>query len=64
MLLKVLNEVYFGKTPEMKKIENQLDKFRQKYMGCIFSPKFNSDKDLLQFNRRQEQGDRPIKTQG
>lgn len=30
-----INEVYFGKKPEIIAIENQLDKFRHNYMGNI-----------------------------
>lgn len=50
-----VNEVYFGKTPELQKIENQLDLFRNKYMGrYVFNTNVNSDKDLLKFDRMME----------
>lgn len=31
--LRPVNEVYFGKTKDIQKIENALDHFRNKYMG-------------------------------
>ena len=34
-----INEVYFGKTPEIKAIEDQLDKFRKSYIGQSKLPK-------------------------
>ena len=50
-----LNEVYFGKTPELQKMENQLGVFRQKYLGrYIMNVHCNSDPDLLKFNRMME----------
>ena len=57
MLLNVepINEVYFGKTPELQKIENQLGKFRSKYMeNYIGAPLVNNDPDLLKYNRMME----------
>lgn len=57
MLFKpqTLHEVYFGKTPSIQKIENQLDKFRSKYIGSyVFNMSVNSDKDLLLLNRMFE----------
>lgn len=51
----ILNEVYFGKTPEILAIEKQLDKFRNKYMGSYyFNLNVNSDPDLLKLNRMFE----------
>ena len=51
----ILNEVYFGKTKEMLAIENQLDKFRNKYLGkYVFNTHVNSDPELLKFNRMIE----------
>lgn len=58
MLLNVepINEVYFGKTPELQKIENQLGKFRSKYMeNYIKTPLINKDPDLLKYNRMMEE---------
>ena len=57
MLLNIapINEVYFGKTPELQKIENQLGKFRSKYMqNYIGAPLVNNDPDLLKYNRMME----------
>ena len=51
----ILNEVYFGKTKELQKIENQLGIFRSKYMNhFVFNTTVNSDKELLKFNRMME----------
>lgn len=48
----VLNEVYFGKTPELLAIEKQLGKFRSKYLRrYILNTFINSDPDLLKYNR-------------
>ena len=54
--IKPINEVYFGKTPEILAIEKQLDIFRSKYIGqtLLIRPDINSDKDLLKFNRMIE----------
>ena len=50
-----LNEVYFGKTPELQKMEKQLGIFRSKYLGkYIMNVYCNSDPDLLKFNRMME----------
>lgn len=50
-----LHEVYFGKTPELYKIEKQLGIFRQKYLGrYLTNIHCNSDPDLLKFNRMME----------
>lgn len=50
-----INEVYFGKTPELMAIEKQLDVFRNKYMGrYVFNMSVNSDEDLLKFDRMME----------
>lgn len=58
MLLSTLdpiNEVYFGKTPELQRMENQLGIFRSKYLdNYIMIPTVNSDPDLLRFNRMME----------
>lgn len=52
----IINEVYFGKSNELLKIEKQLDLFRQKHMKqYVFSSKVNSDPDLLKFNRMMEE---------
>lgn len=51
----VLNEVYIGKTKELLAAEQQLDKFRNKYMGkYVLNTKVNSDPDLLEFDRMME----------
>lgn len=52
----IINEVYFGKTDSILKIEKQLDIFRNKYMGNTVLGKtmVNSDEDLLKFNRLVE----------
>ena len=50
-----LNEAYFGKTPEILKAEEQLDKFRNKYMGTyVLAANVNSDPDLIAFDRMIE----------
>lgn len=51
---QAVNEVYFGKTPELIAIENQLDIFRNKYIGKYINFKSNNDPDLLKFNRMIE----------
>ena len=52
---QAVNEVYFGKTPELIAIENQLDIFRNKYMNrYVFNMSVNSDSDLLKFDRMME----------
>lgn len=53
MLLNI-KEVYFGRSAELKKIEMQLDRFRNKYMGIAFNWRVSEDADLLQFNRMME----------
>lgn len=51
----MINEVYFGKTPEILKAETQLDVLRNKYMKkYVFNPRINSDPDLLKFDRIME----------
>lgn len=54
--LSVLNEVYFGKTKGLQKIEKLLDQYRNKYMGKInfVAISANEDKLLLQINREFE----------
>ena len=49
----LLSEVYFGKTPSIIAIENQLKKFRIKYMGTKNKPS-NKDPELLALNRLVE----------
>lgn len=49
-----INEVYFGKTPEIMAIENQLDKFRRNYMGKYLIMGVNNDPDLIRLNRMFE----------
>lgn len=50
-----LNEVYFGKTKELLAAEQQLDKFRNKYIGrYVINMRVNSDPDLLEFDRMIE----------
>lgn len=50
-----VNEVYFGKTKELLAAEQQLDKFRSKYLGrYVLNTKVNSDPDLLEFDRMME----------
>lgn len=50
-----LNEAYFGKTKELLAAEQQLDKFRNKYIGrYILNMRINSDPDLLEFDRMIE----------
>ena len=54
----IINEVYFGKTPSLQKIEKQLDKFRSKYLGKVHTmtpPRVNQDQDLFKFNRMIEE---------
>jgi hypothetical protein len=50
-----IDEVYFGKSPELIAMENQLDIFREKYMGrYVLNMSVNSDPDLLKFDRMME----------
>lgn len=50
-----LNEAYFGKTKELLAAEQQLDKFRNKYIEkYVLNMKVNSDPDLLKFDRMME----------
>lgn len=50
-----LNEAYFGKTKELLAAEQQLDKFRNKYLSkYIMNTRVNSDPDLLEFDRMME----------
>lgn len=50
-----LNEAYFGKTKELLAAEQQLDKFRNKYIGrYVLNMRVNSDPDLLEFDRMME----------
>lgn len=51
-----LQEVYFGKTPEILALENQLDKFRSRYLGNypLGTYTINDDSELLKFNRMLE----------
>ena len=52
---QAINEVYFGKSHELKAMENQLDKFRNKYMSrYVLNMHVNSDHDLLEFDRMVE----------
>jgi len=52
---KPINEVYIGKTKDLLAMEDQIGKFRNKYMGkYIYSYKVNNDPDLLLFNRMVE----------
>ena len=53
-MLISINEVYFGKTPEIMAIENQLDKFRRNYMGKYLIMGVNNDPDLIRLNRMFE----------
>lgn len=46
----VLNEVYFG-DQVISHIQNQLSKFRAKWIGKSFDPKINVDPELIKFNR-------------
>lgn len=54
-VLSVLNEVYFGNSREIIKIQDQFSKFRRKFIeqGKYMSS-FNTDPDLLEFNRMIE----------
>ena len=49
-----LNEVYFGKTKEILRIEKALDSFRNKHMGDYFPVHVNSDPDLFEIDRMFE----------
>ena len=52
---RIIDEVYFGKTPELLAIEKQLHIFRNKYMGSyIVNIGANSDPDLIKFDRMME----------
>lgn len=55
MIFTPVNEAYFGKTKEIQNIENQLDIFRNKYMGrYILNMKVNTDPELIKLNRMFE----------
>ena len=49
-----INEVYFGKSKELLDIENQLDIFRNKYMGKYLNINAGTDPDLIKLNRMIE----------
>ena len=51
-----MQEVYFGKTPELSQAETQLSKFRRKYMSKVipFGIGINTDPELEKFNRMVE----------
>lgn len=50
-----INEVYFGKSPELLNMEKQLGIFRKKWIGkYISSFNSNSDPDLIKLNRMFE----------
>lgn len=53
---KIFQEVYFGKTPEILALENQLDKFRSRYVGSypLGTYSISGDPELLKFNRMLE----------
>ena len=53
---QVVNEVYFGETPGIKKLQDQLSKFRKKHTdpGNV-DIEINSDEDLLKLNRLFEE---------
>lgn len=52
---RIIDEVYFGKTPELLAIEKQLSVFRNKHMGSyVINPGVNSDPDLIKFDRMME----------
>lgn len=52
---RIIDEVYFGKTPELLAIEKQLHIFRNKYMGnYMINIGVNSDPDLIKFDRMME----------
>lgn len=48
----LLNEVYFGKTDSIIMIQDQLSRFRAKYIGTNNKP--NNDPDLIKLNRLVE----------
>ena len=53
-----INEVYFGRTPQIQKLASQFSKFRSKYVTknvFRFSPLINQDEDLIKFNRMMEE---------
>ena len=53
----ILNEVYFGKSKELLKIEKLLDEYRKKYMGMytLIGSQANTDKLLIKINRLFEE---------
>lgn len=54
-VLSVLNEVYFGNSKEIIKIQEQFSKFRKKFIEHgKYMTAFNTDPDLLEFNRMIE----------
>ena len=53
---KIIEEVYFGKTKNILKIQTQFSKFRNQFINnnITFSTKINIDPELLNFNRMIE----------
>lgn len=47
----LLNEVYFGETKEVKKLQELLSNLRKKCMNDDFVPKINSSDEIQAFNR-------------
>lgn len=58
MALYPINEVYFGRTPQIQKTFEQFcrfrDKFRSNKIGARYNPNINQDPDLITFNRMME----------
>lgn len=52
--LQAIQEVYFGETPGIQKIQQQLSKFRANHIGKEFDPYVNLDPELLKLNRMFE----------
>ena len=49
-----INEVYFGKQPQLQKIEKELDEFRNKYMTQYLNANSNSNSDPILYNINRE----------
>lgn len=51
---QAINETYYGKSNELLAAEKQLGKFRNKYIGEVFTAEANQDEDLMKFNKLME----------
>lgn len=53
----IVNEVYFGRNPEVEAVFQQFCKFRNKHISNSvfrYDPKINMDPEVVKFNRMME----------